>query len=165
MGQLEAWAKLLSDQGYTASRLYLAPATAALLRNDTSVQALLNNRRIVSGEISPVAVAGQRASYMGTLDGVGLNIDVYSYQGGYKTDADTFVNFMSTYAAVMVGAGLEIVPCYSKIENLKSAGFAGRRFPNMWIEQSGKEGFITLESGPLMGIRNPEAIVSVTVVS
>lgn len=163
LGQIEDWAKILSNKGYVASKMLLDVNAATLLRNDSTLQGLLNNRRIVTGEINPQVVAGHRASYMGTLNGVGLDIDLYVYLGGYQTDSTTFVNFLSSNKAILIGAGLEIVPCYSKIENLKAAGFRGRAFPNMWIEDSGKEGFITLESGPLMGIRNPEAIVSATV--
>lgn len=166
MAQLTEWSTFLSNKGYVATDLIMDPTAAALLLNDTTIATKLNNFRLSLGQVNPTLVAGQRASYLGNLAFANLNIDLWSYNGGYETAAGTFVNYLGTYRAIMVaGQQLDCRAHYGKIENLKSGSFIGRRFPNMYIQEDGRQGFVTLESAPLMAIHNPEAVVSALVVS
>lgn len=162
--QLTAWATLLSNRGYIATDLIMDPATAALLCNDTTVKAVLNNWRINMGQIQPQVVAGQRASYIGNLGSIGFNLDLWSYAGVYETSTGSYTNYLGADRAIMVASpSIDCRAHYGKIENLKQGNFIGKRFPNMWIEEDGRKGFITLESAPLIAIHNPECVVSVQV--
>lgn len=162
LGNVEDWGKRLSDKGYVAADMVLDINAAKQFRADTEILALLDNRRVQMGEISPRKIAGQRASYLGTLAAVGVNVDVWAYMGGYETADDTFVNYLDTNRAIMIGAGVEIEKHYGKIENFK-ANFRGQRFPNMWAENNGKVRYIGMESSPLAVLRNPNAIFSAKV--
>ena len=166
---LQTWAKVLRDNGYSATDLYMQGDAADLLIADASTSTgslygLLDNRRIMVGDIDVQQVADQRASYIGRLMLPGVTINLWAYYGGYRTDASTFVEYMTQYRAVMVGSGFGIEPCYGKIENFK-AGFVGRRFPNMWEDNAGKFRYIGMESSPCMVGRNIRAIFSAIVVS
>lgn len=163
-GNLQTWAKVLSNNGYVATDLIMDQDAANLLLADTAIKAFLDNRRIQMGSIDVKLIAGQRANYIGTLMLPGLTIDLWSYFGGYRTDATTFVNYMTQYRAVMIGSGFGIQPSYGKIENLKSS-FVGRRFPNMWQDNRGKYQYVGMESSPCMVARNIRGIFSAIVKS
>lgn len=159
LGNLQDWAKRLSNKGYVATDLFLDLSAANKLIADTTIKALLDNRRVMMGEINPRQIAGQRASYVGSLNAPALSIDIYCYMGGYETADDTFTNYLDSNRAIMVGAGVEIQTHYGKIENF-NANFIGERFPNMWAENNGKVRYIGMESAPLEVLRNPNAVFS-----
>ena len=169
-GNLQTWAKVLRDQGYPAVNLMMQGDAADLLLADASTSTgslygLLDNRRIEIGEINIEQVANQRASYLGRLMLPGVTVNLWAYYGGYRTDASTFVEYMTQYRAVMIGAGFGIQPCYGKIENFKS-NFVGKRFPNQWDDGGrGKKVYTGLESSPLMVARNIRGIFSAIVKS
>lgn len=168
-GNLRTWGKVLRDNGYPAADLYLQSDASDLFITDCktstgSLYGLLDNRRIEMGEINVSQVGDQRASYLGRLMLPGLTVNVWEYNGGYRTDASTFVEYLDQYRAILVGSGFEIEPCFGKIENFK-AGFVGRRFPNMWETDNGKFRYMSMESSPLMVGRNIRAIFSAIVKS
>lgn len=162
IGNVEDWGDRLSKKGYVATDLILDINAAKEWRSDSEIKSILDNRRIEAGEINPRRLARQRASYIGTLNAVGVNIDVWAYMGVYETEDDTFSYYLDSNRAVMIGAGVEVQPHYGKIENFKSR-FRGRRFPNMWAENNGKVRYIGMESAPLQVLRNPNAIFSAKV--
>lgn len=164
LANIEAWAQILSEQGYVAADLLLDIKAAALYRADSDILALLDNRRVEMGQLEMQRLKQMRASWLGQLDAVGVNVNVYCYFGGYETAESTFSRYMDDNRAIMVGAGLEIEQHYAKIENFGS-NFVGRRFPNQWGDSGrGKIQYIGMESSPLAVMRNPKAVVSAKVV-
>jgi hypothetical protein len=164
IGNLETWGQRLSNKGYVAADLIMDINAATLFRKDTEILNYLDNRRVEMGDLSPRRLAGQRASYLGTLSAVGINIDCWAYMGVYETADDTFSPYLDANRAILVGAGAEVEQHYGKIENFKTS-FRGRRFPNMWEENNGKVRYIGMESAPLAVLRNPNSIFSAKVVS
>lgn len=161
-GNIETWGLRLLELGYPAVDLLLDFQAGQKLSVDTSILALLDNRRVVVGEIETKMIAGQKASKLGTLNLVGVNVDVWIYSGGYETAANTFTSYFDSNRAIMVGAGVEIQQHYGKIENFK-ANFKGRRFPQMVPDRYGKQIELLMESAPLAVLRNPAAIISAKV--
>lgn len=164
LGNLEDWGFRLAKLGYPAVNVVMDVKATQFLRANAKVQAILDSRRIMAGEIDMRVVNGQRASYVGALNLAGINIDLWCYMGIYETAADTSSNMLDDYRVCMIGAGLEVEMNYAKIENFK-AGFIGERFPNMWEENSGKVRYIGMESAPCAVFRNPNAIFSALVKS
>lgn len=162
--QFEAWSTLIQDKGApTPEWAVLDFNSAQLLRKDSVFLALLDNRRVKMGEIDFKTINGQRASFIGTLDAIGLNIDLYSYQGSYKNDAGTRVRFMNDDQLILGSSQARVDMHYAKIENFNAPRFIGRQFPQMGIEPKGKKGYVSLESGPLVGLHQPDAFVTVNV--
>jgi hypothetical protein len=164
LAQLEDWSELIQDAGAaTPSRLYMAMNVARLLVKDTNIRALLDNRRIEQGQIDFRQLEQQRATYFGTLAGIGLNVELYAYQGSYKPDGGSRTRYIPDDYLIMTSPNVKVVKHYSKIENFKAGGFVGEVFPNMWMEESGKRKHMSLESGPLIELREPEGVVAVKV--
>jgi hypothetical protein len=163
LNQIKGWAKILSNKGYVAGDMIMSSGAADFLLDDTDFLALLDNRDVDAGRIDPTVLADQRATFLGTLRTRGVNIRLYSYEGVYETSLNTYVDYMTSNQLCLIGRGIEIVPHYGKIENLKTGNFIGRRFPNMWEDLNGKAAYIAMESAPLNALRNPNAVVTVKV--
>lgn len=166
---LQTWAKVIRDNGYPATDLIMQGDAADLLLADAttstgSLYGLLDVTRIKAGEIDIQQVADQRASYLGRLMLPGVTVNLWAYYGGYRTDATTYVEYLTQYRAVMIGSGFGLQPCFGKIENRK-ANFVGRRFPNMWSDLRGKRDYVGMESSPLKVARNIRGIFSAIVKS
>lgn len=161
--QFEAWSTQIQDTGAPAPDVCVLDLNAGqLLRKDTDFLALLNNRRVLMGEINPRQLYNQRATYLGNLAAAGVDIDFYVYQGSYVNDSATRVRYVGTDNLILGSTAARTEFHYSKIENFNSS-FIGRQFPMMGIEPKGKLGFISLESGPLVGLHQPEAFITVNV--
>lgn len=159
LGNAEAWGQRLMKKGYVATDWILDVNAAAKFRADTAILALLDNRRVQMGTLEPRMLAGQRVSYIGTLNAVGVNVDVWCYLGGYETADDTFAYYLDSNRAIMLAAGAEVKQVYGKLENFKT-NFRAARFPQMIPDKYGKSVELTMESAPLAVLRNPNAIFS-----
>jgi len=162
--QMETWSALIADSGApTADVMILGTEAAQLFLKDSTILGNLDNRRVERGEINLKQINSQRATYLGTYSGVGMNIEVYSYQGLYTNSSGTDVPYIPTDYAIMGSTQADFRFHYAKIENLKEGDFQGRWFPLQWIDDNGKKGHITLESSPLVGMHQPAAFVAVEV--
>lgn len=160
LGDLEAGGQRLANKGCVATDIVLDVNAAAKYRADTAILALMDNRRVEMGEIKPRMLAGQRVQYLGQLSGIGVNVDVWCYLGGYETADDTFSYYLDSNRCIMIGQGVEVQQVYGKLENFKS-NFRAARFPQMVPDRYGKVIDMTMESAPLAVLRNPNALYSI----
>jgi hypothetical protein len=162
VAQLETWAALIADKGApTADVLVMGLSAAQQFKKDTNILSMLDNRRILGNEINIRQIANQRASFIGTFTGCGLNIDCYCYQGLYVDSAGANQRYLPTDRVILGSTQSDVRFHYAKIENLLEGDFMGRWFPLQWIDPNGKKGHITLESSPLVGFHQPDGFVSV----
>jgi hypothetical protein len=161
-GNLQSWSLRLANKGYVSGSVLVDIKAGNLISADEEMRAVLNNRRIEMGSINPQVLQNQRASFLGTYNDVGINVDIFAYYGGYETADDTFQRYFDDHRCIILGGGVEIEQHYGKIENFK-AKFKGKRFPNMWAEDNGKANYVGMESAPLAVLRNPNAIFSAKV--
>jgi len=163
---LETWCALIVDKGAPpADTLVMGGTAAKLFKKDTGILSMLDNRRIMGNEINIKQITGQRASFIGTITGVGMNIDCYSYQGLYVDSAGANQRYVPDNRVLLGSTQADVRFHYAKIENLLEGDFEGRWFPLEWIDPNGKKGHITLESSPLVGFHQTDAFVSVRVVT
>ena len=161
VAQLQDMAQIIMDEGAPAPTTLILDQKAGndFIKN-TAILKLLDNRRVNIGEIKPVQVAGQMATFLGDLSAIGLNLGVYVYYAAY-TDADTkkAKKYLSDNTCIMTTTAADFRMHYGMIENLKDGDFEGKRFPLIGIDDKGRKGFVSLESSPLFGLHQPDAVV------
>lgn len=160
LGDLEAGGQRLAKKGYVATDIVLDVNAAAKYRADTAILALMDNRRVDIGKFEPRMLAGQRVQYLGPISGIGFNVDVWCYLGGYETADDTFTYYLDSNRCIMIGQGVEVQQVYGKLENFKT-NFRAARYPQMVPDKYGKLIEMTMESSPLAVLRNPNALYSI----
>jgi len=164
---LEDWAEQIEDSGAPGPDVLIGERKAMnYLINHPKVTGMIDNRRIERGEINVRLIRAQRATYLGTLRGQGLDIDLYSYQGMYeKVESGTknSYRYMNDYTVVLASTSMDFRFHYGKIENFKTGDFIGERFPNRWESDDGKRRYLTMESSPLVGFHQPSAVVAAIV--
>lgn len=159
--QLSEGAKVIRETGApNPTHLLLDELAAQDFLADETILKYLDNRRVKMGEIDMVQLAEQNATYIGTIMYPGLNVEVYSYQGTYDKNVNgtlTSTPFMAPNTAVLTTPAADYRGHYGMLENLKTR-FIGKRYPDMFIDDRGRNGAVTMESSPLMACHQPDAI-------
>jgi hypothetical protein len=76
-----------------ATALFGNPYTLSVLIKHNEVRELLDNRRIILGQIDPKKLTAKGTAYYGTLAIEGAMIDLYSYVGAYTKDGTRYEYF------------------------------------------------------------------------
>lgn len=162
--QLETDAAKSRDKGAPPPTvLYLGIDAAKLWLADSAVLSYMDNRRVQLGQINVEQLAGQRATFLGDFSRVGLNVQVFSYQATYTDTAGATQYYLDPDNYILTTPEARIEEHYSMIENLNHGSYVGKEFPDMIVDPNGRKGKVTLESGPLIGMHQPDAVVRRTV--
>lgn len=132
---------------------------------DTSVQALLDNRRMVLGGIAP-EVRGQGAKFMGFIEIGDCRLDMWTYSGRYKhQQTGTSTRFMHPDKVVVIASSgrldatfgnvPRIVPVDARVAPFLPTRISSRAggmdlHPNAWIDQTGENLYAGVSSRPLL---------------
>lgn len=163
ISQLEDVAQLIRDKGAPpVTDLYLGSNAARIFRQNEEVLELMDNRRVEMGSINPQQLSDQKATFLGTLSAVGLNINVYAYTATYH-DGTSRVPYVGTNNAILTSRNVRVTKHYGMIENLHHGSFRGEQFPDLIIDPNGRHGSATLESGPLVAVHQPDGVARITV--
>jgi hypothetical protein len=165
LGNLQTWSSLIADTGAPAPD-FLVGDTAAMgyLISDSTIKDMLDNRRIEAGRINYKEINGQRCTYIGNLMSVGINLDLYAYQGKYgAVNTGTLTSYMNSKTVILGSSQADLRFHYARIENTKAPGFRGKRLPYQYETPNGRSRFLAMESSPLFGYHQPDAFVSAVV--
>ena len=161
LAQLSTWSRLCTDKGAPMPTVAIMDKLAgADFIKDPEVLKYLDNRRVKLGEISPTVISGQRATYLGTISYIDLNIDIYVYSGSYTNAAGNQQFYMEDNTVVLTSTVADFRMHYGMIENMKDGDFEGTRYPDIDMDSKGKKGWISLESSPMFGLHQPDAVVA-----
>lgn len=170
VSNIMAFQRLITQKGLSGSgRLICGYNANYWLMKSTELLNFLDNRRVELGEINPAQLATVGASYTGRLTLPEGIVDMYSYNATYDTidESDGSIikgsNYIDPWKVVFVSYGADLRFHYGMIENFNCPGFIGKRFPSDWIEQGGKKRAISMESSPLFGFHQTNAVVCATV--
>ncbi len=130
---------------------------------DANVLKYMDNKNVMMGSIDPVQLADQRATFLGRFRRIGLDVAVYSYQGSYQDSTGTEQFYLDPDTVIVGSTAARVEMHYGMISNFQHGSFIGQEFPHMWLEQNGRSGHLTLESGPMVGLHQPDAFVAMTV--
>lgn len=166
LSTLEAWCEQIDNTSAPGAGVVIGDRLAmnALIK-DPEVLELLDTTNYNIGEINISLNREQRATFLGTLKGVGMHLDLYSYQGIYETVVGESIvqnPYMLPKRVILASKEMDTRFHYGKIENF-NANFVGTRFPNVVAPEDGKNRFITMESSPLVGLHQPDAVISAVV--
>ena len=156
---LRTWCQLPMASGSPMPNVLIGDVNTTTLIK-TAFASQLDNRRVDYGRIKPELLDRYNATYEGDIWGTGYSLKVFTYQGYYKIDGSSS-NYIGDHILVLGNTQAYVSLEYGKISNMqaKANGFRGRRFPNRWMEPDGSAEYVTLESAPMIHLREPRAFV------
>jgi len=159
--QFQADAKLIRDSGAPTPNICIMGVGAGnLFLRNAKIKANLDLLKFDQGNVDiRNNLESMRATYLGTWRSIGVNIEIWVYQGGYGS---SHTQYISDLKYIMTSKQIDVRTHYGKIVNLKSP-FVGKSFPNNWEDQNGKAGHVTLESSCLTCLHQPDGVVVRTV--
>lgn len=132
---------------------------------DSAVQALLDNRRMILGGVAPQS-RGEGAKFMGTIEIGDCRLEMWIYSGRYKhPQTGTSTRFVHPDKVIVrastgrmdatFGAVPRIVPPDARVAPFLPGRVSNRAggmdlFPNAWIDQTGENLYAGVSSRPLL---------------
>lgn len=164
--QLQDMAKLGRDKGAPVmNRLIMGVEAANAFLSNDEVQKLLDNRRISAGGIDFEQLDNNYATWVGNFRHVGIDLQVYTYQATYEDENGDMQYYIDPKNIVMLSSAARIEAHYGMIENLNHPTMEAKEFPSLVVDDKGKYADLSLESGPLMALHQPDAVVVRTVLA
>ncbi|MDX8367776.1 major capsid protein [Cytobacillus sp. IB215665] len=153
---LKEWRlKVIKASGTTPDRVILASDVTESFINHPKTKELLDNRRIIMGQINPQTFPNG-VTYLGSISALGL--DIYSYDEWYyddETDPENptekpmvpegtvFLGSTRSRSSMLYGA-------VNIIQNGENFGtFEGTRIPKSWVQNDPDARFLQINSRPL----------------
>lgn len=168
LDDLRDWSQQMLDNGAPAPDVLVCDVKAgALLKTNADVLEILDVRNVNTGDFTPKQLRGMRATYEGRLAGSGFDLSIYTYQGMYQAmngSVLTNYRYMPDNTVLLLSTEMDARMHYGKIENFLAEQFEAKRFPNRYENPNGKQRFVSLESGPMFGLHQPDCVIAVTVI-
>jgi hypothetical protein len=166
LADLENLCDVIREDGLGDADTALFGATAwNLFIQDSSVQALLDNRRMFLGGIAPVA-RGDGAKFMGTIEVGDCKLEMWIYSGRFKDpDGGASTRYMATNKVMVrdstmrldatFGAIPRIVPVDSRVlpfvpPRISFEGGGMDLFTTAWVDPQGQNLYTGVGARPLM---------------
>lgn len=161
LADLKTWRNLVSqDAGMVPRDVVMGSDAIAYFVRNATVKSLLDNRRIVMGQINPDELA-PGVMYYGHLNEVG--IDIWEYTEWYYDDGTSSEKPMiDPKKVVMWARGARATRHYGAIQDLK-ANFVVPRFAKSWEEEDPSARFIMVQSAPLLAPHQIDGFLCATV--
>ena len=160
--QLEEAAQLMRDKGAPSPTILLLDRNAAAdWLSDTKIRSDMDIRRANFGVMEPRQLSGMNATWLGRYTRIGLEVDVYSYHATYQDSAGATKPYLLANTAILTSTSADFRMHYGMIPNLKQGNFEGQEFPMIGIDSKGKNGWVSLESAPMFGMHQPDAVVRI----
>jgi hypothetical protein len=162
-GNLLDWQDQISNKtGLLATKLVLGfQALKAFLKN-AEVRALLDNRRIMLGQITREEVP-EGAVYYGSVHGV----DIFGYNERYLDEAGATQRFVAEKEALMVveGARSKNKLHYGAIKDVEAGVVAVPFFPKSWVIENPSSRLLLVQSAPLVALHRPDTTLRAKVLA
>jgi len=132
---------------------------AAAFIDDDDVKEKVDLKNYNTGHIDFKQLNENKATYLGHINEIGLSVELYSYQATYTDDQGATQFFFDRTKIVMGSTTARVTAHYGMIENLNHGSHIGKEFPDFVVDPKGKYADLSLESGPLMAVHQPDAFV------
>lgn len=165
LDDLVDWCNMITKAaGVVPRKAVLGLDASKAFINHPKIQNLLNNRRILMGQIDPQQLP-EGVTYLGNVSHAGVDLDLFTYQEWY-IDANGTEQPMVPADKVWLGSGqTKNKILYGAIQDLKAGGLmAMARFPKSWEVEDPSVRWVMLQSAPLVGMLQPDAFASAKVV-
>jgi hypothetical protein len=94
---------------------------------------------------------------LGTLRWPGFELALYVYRGLYTDNANAVQPVLTKDIVILRDTGANWKMHYGMISNFKAPSFKGKRFAMNRVSDDGKRASTSLESGPLIGMFEPNS--------
>ena len=160
---LRDWRRLISQNGgRSADVAVLGADVYDALENNTKFQALLDNRRIDTGQVN-VRELPDGVTAIGSLFGGAL--DLFTYDEWYIDPADGVEKPMMPVNKVIVGSSRSrATRHYGAIQDMAAGLIPTRAWPKSWDEEDPSVRWVMVQSAPLPVPHETNAFVAATVI-
>lgn len=163
---LRTWRRLVAqDSGIVPNAAVLGSAAAdAFLAHEqvSGANSLFNARRAETGQINVSDIQASGATYLGSLNGGGL--DLYAYDEWYIDDVDGEEKPMVPENKIFLGSTrARTARHYGAIQDV-SATASVRWFPKSWEQEDPSARFLMVQSAPLVVPHQIDAFAVITVI-
>ena len=163
LGDIRTWTRQISDDGdANADVLILGSGAADALLAHADVKDIMDNRRIIAGEINPALLA-KGVIYHGIINVTGVNVDIYEYNGSYRDAAGDLQRFIALDRVVLTSTQADFRRNYAAIQDLEAGMVPLPIFVKSWEEKDPSGRVVLLQSAPLPAPHQIDAIVSAVV--
>ena len=174
LDNLQTWATLLRTHGNMGPDVcIMAPDVTAVVTRNTTILALLDNRRVEQGSIAPrEKMFG--VDYVGQLRAPGCYVELWCDSRTYTNEAGVETAMMPAKNILLGSTQAQCEMHYGPIQDLEAAsdlGIAGngmipaQRFPKTWTEKDPSVRYVLLQSSPLPVPVNVDAFLRATVLA
>jgi len=157
LDQLSALCRVGETHGYSYNEALMSPEAGNALLQDEAIQKLLDLKNFDMGAIEIKNLRDQKATYLGTLRWPGFELALYVYRGLYTDNANAVKPVLTKDIVILRDTGANWKMHYGMISNFKAPSFKGKRFAMNSVSEDGKRARTTLESGPLIGMFEPNS--------
>lgn len=174
VGDLTTWSRLCAqDSGIVPNTAVLGSSVAAALINrlrdpNYNTAGQLSNIKLTLGQINPQLLPNG-ATFIGTLTGPSLNLDLYSYDEWYVDDSDQTEKPMVPVDKLFIGSTAAqntrlygAIQDMNAVESMGAAMIAVPRYPKSWVTEDPGVRWLMVQSAPLMALNQPDAFVVAT---
>lgn len=160
------------DSGLSPNILVLgsdaAAAFIAKYTNKEGASSALDMRAVDMGEIKPAELSSG-VSYLGRIRYPGLYVDVYTCEDTYKHEVTgvvtPFVPVKKAWLGTTRSANRTQYAVIQDIEAIDGGQAAVARFPKSWVEKDPAVRWLMVQSAPLPTLKQPDAFMSISVLS
>jgi hypothetical protein len=169
IADLQEWATLIrKDSGVNPTQVIMGTDAAAAFINNTTVKAIMDNRRVDMGMVNPQQLANG-VSYLCSINAPGLAIDVYTYEEWYLNEDTGVETAMVPAKKVWMGspktANRTLYAVIQDMEAIEEGSAAVKRFPKSWVPKNPSARHLMVQSAPLVALLQPDAFVSAIVLA
>lgn len=169
VADLQAWAsRVRQDSGINPTDVVMGTDACAAFLNHPKVQALLDLRRVDTGEINPRQLPNG-VSYVGRIKAPNLTVDVWTYEEWYVDEATGNEEPMVPAKKVWMGspntANCRCHAVIQDVEAIEEGQAAVTRFPKSWVTKNPGVRWLQVQSAPLVALQQPDAFVSAQVLA
>jgi hypothetical protein len=165
---LAGFEKIKDDSGKLVSDVIMGSDAASAFINNTSIAALLDNRRTEMGEINPRELNAQGVRYVATLKRP--TIDIWEYVELYDSPTSTKqVPYIDRKKVVMIGEGADFRQHYGPIHDIElidgietAESFLTQRFFKTVYKDDPSSRKLIMQSCPLMAAHQINALYVIT---
>lgn len=156
---LRTWKRLIQkDSGLVPNVAVFGYSAWDAFIEHSSVQELLDNRRIMLGQIDPQLLP-DGVTYQGDIE----NLSLYTYDETYVDDSDVTKYYVPAKKIFMGSTRARTARHYAAIRDLKSGFTPVSYFPKSWEKEDPSARFLMLQSSPLVAMHQPDAFLCAAV--
>ena len=161
LNNLKTWKrKIQLDSGLVPRVVVMGYSAWDAFIDHSSVQTLLDNRRIALGQIDPKELP-EGVEYQGDI----LNLSIYTYNESFLDDSGSVGYYVPAKKIFMGCTQARTARHYGAIKDLESGFTPVQYFPKSWVEHDPSCRMLLVQSSPLVAMHQPDCFLCAEVLA